>query len=683
MMESRVRRSRRDLWTAKYGSVSRRYRRVNWGDCHLESIPRSQALWRRESHNGQFPCMNKIQGEIDQAKYSTSSKGEGETTLRPRPIEECPDNATLDELNRDNSARINLGDSALEHSLPSWVSDHLGGKSYITDDIDQSLSSPFKGSPQGSSSVYTEHPKMDTSTLTKETNIMTQDDLDNLRKKYSFPPGIQLRIPREGETILSTQSGKLAFYEAAFPAGLRFPIHPIVRRILSRYKICPTQLSPNAWQFIVYSLMIWRYYKRHMSCDEFKSLYSLSPLPYLGWYYFKERPDKNLLRGSPSNVKVWKKRFFFASEDEWEFFPSMPPGEEILKSYNKLPTLTENEVKRMEGVLGKIGPGGYFEVSKVLDSKTFKKFFTRSRMEVSSSGGENTASGNEGRIAMRAFPDIPDLTLLRWLGGKVPYPFSFSSIPSPSSDSKLDSLSDSGLPPELRSDAMSSRINLSTLTKKAGEKKAVTKDASSAATSQPPLKGLADNLGHRASMMSSAPVAQKILNGVIFPADKEKVDYFTMDELVTKSFHALGQLACADSAELEMVKAQNRASQVEGQLANLGEKAMKTEAELKDKSEVVARLEVEVAELTSKYALVKKLAVEEFKSSDDFKEAVAALTASYFGEGFEFCKRQLLHQNPNLGVDVVSMEMDAELAEEEEAAKVGEKEEDNEANAAP
>ncbi|GFZ01509.1 hypothetical protein Acr_15g0001180 [Actinidia rufa] len=480
------------------------------------------------------------------------------------------------------------------------------------------------------------HLEKDALCLLKENNIKTLDDLDKLREKYSFPSRVQLRIPEEGETILLARPGKA-------------------------------------------------------------------------------RPDKNLLRRSPSNVKGWKKRFFFASGDEWEFFPSMPPDR----------------------------AQGYFKVSKVLNSKTFQKYFARGRMETSSSNGDNTTSGDEGviredigRIARRAFPDTPDLTLLRWLEGKVQNPFSnlFPSGLSFSSDLRSESLSNSRLSPELRSD-----VSLSTLTKKAGEKKVATKDASSAATSQPPLKWVViqekhpqedahdpatkegeveaskgkeampppppkrtksnkgasnaamrltsrtsstlpgDNLGPMASMMSSAPMARKILNGVILPADKEKVDQFTTDELVTKSFHALGQVVVlvsaltlrsqdhqndyhfqldrADSAEVEMVKAQNRAS--------------------------AARLEAEVAELNIKLAKAKKLAIEEFKSFDDFKEAVTDSVASYFGEGFEFCKRQLLHQHPNLGVDVASMEMDVDLAEEEEAAKAGEKEEYNNGGPTP
>ncbi|GFS42452.1 hypothetical protein Acr_00g0079940 [Actinidia rufa] len=260
------------------------------------------------------------------------------------------------------------------------------------------------------------------------------------------------------------------------------------------------------------------------------------------------------------------------------------------------------------------------------------------------------------------------MTLLRWLGGKVEDPFTnlFPQGPSSSLDSKSESLSNFGMPPELRSDALSSRVSPSASTKMAGEK-AATKDAGLMTTSQPPSKGvviqeklpgtsslLGDNLGPGASMMSNAAMARKVLNGVIPPADKEKVEQFSSEDLVTKSFHALGQ---ADSAELELVRAQNRALKGKGRLAELGKQAAKSGNKL-DKSKVLARLKAEVAELTSKLVQAKKLAIEEFKSSEDFKY-------------------------PNLGIDVASMEMNAGFAEEEEAAKEGEKEVGNESGATP
>ncbi|GFS39981.1 hypothetical protein Acr_00g0065960 [Actinidia rufa] len=212
------------------------------------------------------------------------------------------------------SHRINLGEGKFGQSLPSWISYHLGGKSYITDEATQSPL-PSRGSLTDHLSTY---PEMDTSSLTKETNVMSQTDLNKLREKYSFPSGVQLRIPREGKTILSARQ------------------------------------------------VIWRYYKCHMSYYEFRCLYSLSPLPDSGWYYFKASPDKNLLRGSPEQCKRVEEEVLFCFLREMGILPEQasgrgdPTGSEVLgdTSYNALPILTETEAKRTTEVLGKIEPGG-------------------------------------------------------------------------------------------------------------------------------------------------------------------------------------------------------------------------------------------------------------------------------------------------------------------------------------
>ncbi|GFY85219.1 hypothetical protein Acr_03g0019930 [Actinidia rufa] len=187
--------------------------------------------------------------------------------------------------------------------------------------------------------------------------------------------------------------------------------------------------------------------------------------------------------------------------------------------------------------------------------------------------------------------------------------------------------------------------------------------------------------------MSDASVARRLLTGVIPASDKKEVDQLSENELVAKSFHALGQvvvfasslalrsqehlhdmdfhMARADSAELELVKAQNRAVEVENRLAELSEEGSKPGSEMDD-------LKATVAELTNKLAKAKELAIEDFKTSGEFKAAVIDSATTYFSEGFEFCKRQLLHQFPNLGVDVANMAMDPSFAEEEEARKEGE-----------
>ncbi|GFZ14357.1 hypothetical protein Acr_24g0005470 [Actinidia rufa] len=611
-------------------------------------------------------------------------------------------------------SKTNLGGEESEQSLPSWISDHLGAKSYI-DETSQSPSSPPPNSP-----------KMDTSSLTKEGNVMTQAELDKLGSTYSFPSGIRLRIPGDGETILSARQGEMAFYEAAFLAGLRLPLHPTIREILIHYKICPAQLSPNAWRSVICSLVIWRHFKRHMSCDEFRCLYSLSPLPDSGWYYFKARPEKNLLRGSPSNVKGWKTRFFFAaSGDEWEF-PSGTAASDTIrvprswgtpgKSCNKLPTLSEVDVKRTE-----------------------TKHFAAGCTALSTSGGDNTASGEEGEfitredsveylgvirrdiggVIRRAHPGIPDETLLRWLGGKVKDPFTnlLSGTSGSSSDSGSVSTSDSELPPELRSDAMSARgkakAEKATKTAKPSTKGVVIRekrtrggdllieigepDSSKGKKTVPPLppkrfksnRGAINARGRAAEAgtsspggdmgsesMSDASVARILFTGVISASDKKEVIVFASSLALRSQEHLHDMdfyMARADSAELELVKAQNRALKAENKLAELSEEGSKPGNEVDD-------LKATVAKLTNKLAKAKELAIEDFKASGQFKAAVTDSAATYFSEGFEFCKRQLIHQFPNLGVDVANMAMDPSFAEEEEAMKEGE---DPVAGAAP
>ncbi|GFZ21560.1 hypothetical protein Acr_29g0007220 [Actinidia rufa] len=140
------------------------------------------------------------------------------------------------------SGNIKVGD--LENTLPSWKSNHLGKRSYMTIEVTQYPSSPREDPSDNEGS-----PLVDTRPSPKrETNTTTQGERDRLRESCSFPFGIQIRLPEVDETIASTRPSKVAFDEAIFQASLRLPIHPMIRRILAYYNICPAQLAPNAWQ---------------------------------------------------------------------------------------------------------------------------------------------------------------------------------------------------------------------------------------------------------------------------------------------------------------------------------------------------------------------------------------------------------------------------------------------------
>ena len=62
---------------------------------------------------------------------------------------------------------------------------------------------------------------------------------------------------------------------------------------------------------------VWQYYKSSLSLNEFRHLFSLfkNLKPDSGWLFFKARPGKTIIKRYPSNVKGWKKKFFFSSQE--------------------------------------------------------------------------------------------------------------------------------------------------------------------------------------------------------------------------------------------------------------------------------------------------------------------------------------------------------------------------------
>ncbi|GFZ19567.1 hypothetical protein Acr_28g0002720 [Actinidia rufa] len=119
----------------------------------------------------------------------------------------------------------------------------------------------------------------------------------------------------------------------------------------------------------------------------------------------------------------------------------------------------------------------------------------------------------------------------------------------------------------------------------------------------------------------------------------------------------------------EAKKAKTRA------LAEVSAKEKKAVEEVESRNKEVARLEALVADLEKSQALAKGRIIIEFKESEDYQEALMGSSSSYFGDGFDFCKRTLVHHHPDLGINLDDMEMDQEFLEKEEA-KAEEREEE-------
>ena len=121
----------------------------------------------------------------------------------------------------------------------------------MIDEVNQLPSSPPKNPPSPEASLVVATLPL----IVKGVNIIIEDELTFLRDSYSFPLSVQIRLPEEDETIASTRSGEVAFYEAAFHSGLRLPMDPVIRRILYFYNICLAQLVLNAWRSLVHPVV--------------------------------------------------------------------------------------------------------------------------------------------------------------------------------------------------------------------------------------------------------------------------------------------------------------------------------------------------------------------------------------------------------------------------------------------
>ncbi|GFY87646.1 hypothetical protein Acr_05g0012850 [Actinidia rufa] len=482
-------------------------------------------------------------------------------------------------------------------SLPSWISDHLGeGSSFMTDEVNQSPSSPMEGSPEESPMIAI-HPSV--------------------------------RLPDEGEIITSTRPGEVAFYEAAFPAGLRFSLHPTIRLILQFYNICSAQLVPNAWRSIACSMALWWVYKYSISLSEFRNLFSLNsnPKPDQGWLYFKARNKKVLLGGYPSNVKGWKSKVFFVSSDEWEIpegtprvgVPRVPrtwgiSGRSLLSFYPVF-VLLNAQASRTEGdnLPSREAPSSSSDVGE------FQNPHEQARRESPSRDDSIECLRSIRTELRRLLPHIPDLTLLRWTGGKVLDPILDYFLNALSSNPSSESCSDLSLPVELESDAMSKRLALrrsarlsgrrrvrarGLLLRRSGQERAsrarpARRERTTTARKEKGLIAGPKSKRRRLCRAKPQPLQPPLQTAApshpeegtsAHLADKEKVDKLTLDQTATKLFHVIVQvLVLGSSLAVRSREAGEQASLQEGRVASM-------ETEVARLQKFAADLEQQLAE---------------------------------------------------------------------------------------
>ena len=112
----------------------------------------------------------------------------------------------------------------------------------------------------------------------------------------------------------------VCFFEVAFDNGLRFPLHPFIKRVLQHFNVCPSQLSPNCWGILVGLLVFFRDKGLGVpSIALFLDLFSVKESTE-GFLYFSRHANAPLVISDlPFSHRLWKERYFFVSGRNWEY----------------------------------------------------------------------------------------------------------------------------------------------------------------------------------------------------------------------------------------------------------------------------------------------------------------------------------------------------------------------------
>ena len=109
----------------------------------------------------------------------------------------------------------------------------------------------------------------------------------------------------------------------AFENGLRFPLHPFIKRVLQHFNVCPSQLSPNFWGVLVGLLVVFR--DKGLSVPSIALLLDLFSVKEVaeGFLYLSKHSSAPLIISDlPSSHRHWKEPYFFVSGRRWKYNPT-------------------------------------------------------------------------------------------------------------------------------------------------------------------------------------------------------------------------------------------------------------------------------------------------------------------------------------------------------------------------
>ena len=131
-------------------------------------------------------------------------------------------------------------------------------------------------------------------------------------RRYRPPFGVQVWSPDVLTSYVVQVPKMVCFFEVAFRNGLRFPMHPFIKRVLQHFNICPSQLSPNFWGILIGLLVVFKDKGLGVpSIALFLDLFSVKEVVEGFLYLSKSSSAPLIISDLPSSHKFCKERYFF------------------------------------------------------------------------------------------------------------------------------------------------------------------------------------------------------------------------------------------------------------------------------------------------------------------------------------------------------------------------------------
>ncbi|GFZ12704.1 hypothetical protein Acr_23g0010890 [Actinidia rufa] len=381
-----------------------------------------------------------------------------------------------------------------------------------------------------------------------------EGDLDQLRESCSIPSSIQIWLPKKGETIMSA---------------------------------CPSELIPNAWQNVVYAVVLWRFHKLALSLIEFRTYLVFTRIrsqtlngcisrqgrrgPYLG-IKGRELYSIKVVLGSKTFCRSFDLSFRSMASNGGDNDEDVPIGRATSVAGDE----GESHHSRDEPRQGSSSSSSeaWFDpwlLSKLRSDVMSKKISLKKLAQLT--------EGYKG-----ASPVVMSTSAAKWIS--ISEKHTRGEVPdiTPTKKGKLASDAKgkgTRSPPDVKKKA--------TWRFKTSLSKATTKSAIVVAAVEGTSVNPVAVLGPQASILNNLGVVEKLIEGVIPPLDKAAVNKLELDQPIMRLFQGIGEMrdeamiqqGRVASIESKMTHAQKLALNLEGQLAELKTQEQQAIEELK------------------------------------------------------------------------------------------------------